>query len=135
MASRGLSGELVGEERIIHKELNYAVVGCAQRVRAALGPGFPEGVYHHALCRELTRTKIPFQSQPEFEVTYDCVVCGRSKADLFVDEKIILELKAVDELCEQHEAQALAYPKASGVRVGILMNFGETRFVFKRFVN
>ena len=121
-------------EKIVYKDLSYAIVGCAQRVHAGVGPGFPEAVYHRALSHELVKSEIPFLSQAEFEVAYDRTICGRFKSDMFVDEKIILELKAVERLCEQHEAQTLAYLKASGAKLALLMNFGEKSLRFKRFV-
>jgi len=120
---------------LVHEDLSYEIIGCAQRVHAALGPGFPETVYHKALAHELIKAKIPFQSQAEFEVAYDSVVCGRFRADLFVKDRIILELKAVEALCKEHEAQALAYLKATGCRVALLLNFGEKSLTVRRFVN
>ena len=121
--------------KIIHKELSYAVVGCAQRVHTVLGPGFPESVYERALSRELVKAGIPFQVQAGFEVVYDEVQCGQFRVDMYIDEKIVLELKAVDSLCKGHESQILAYLKATEADLGILINFGEPSLVFKRFVN
>ncbi len=120
---------------LIHSELSYAVIGCAQKVHSALGPGFPEAVYHRALCQALMMSKIAFESQKEFEVYYENVLCGKFKADLFVDGTMIVEIKAVDRLCDAHEAQVLAYLKASGARVALLINFGEKSLVFKRYVH
>ena len=120
--------------KIVHKELSYAVVGCAQRVHAALGPGFPESIYHKALAHELAKAKIPFQSEARFEVAYDGVVLGEFRVDLFVDGKIVLEVKAAESLCKQHEAQTLAYLKASRTELAILMNFGEASLNVRRFV-
>jgi GxxExxY protein len=119
---------------IVHKELSYAVVGCAQRVHTALGPGFPEAVYQRALSHELAKAGIPFQAQARFEVAYDGCPCGEFRVDMYVDEKIVLELKAADGLCKQHEAQSLAYLKATGARLAILINFGEQSLNFRRFV-
>lgn len=116
---------------IVHKELSYDVVGCAQRVHTALGPGFPEAVYQNALCHEIEKAGIPFHPQAGFEVSYDGVLCGRFRVDVLVDGKIILELKAVESLCKQHEAQTLAYLRASGVNLAMLMNFGEPRLAVK----
>lgn len=127
----------MGEERaveLVQGRLSYEVVGCAQRVHAALGPGLPEAVYQHALCHELAKAHIPFQAQARFEVVYDGAVCGEFRADVYVSEKIILELKAVEAVCQQHEAQTLACLKASNARVGILINFGEVGLKTKRFV-
>jgi len=119
---------------LVEGKLSYEVVGCAQRVHAVLGPGFPEGVYQRALCHELAKARIPFQSQPRFEVSYDGVICGEFRADIYVEEKIVLELKAAESICKEHEAQALAYLKASGARLAILINFGEVSLKTKRFV-
>jgi len=118
---------------LVKEKLSYEVVGCAQRVHAALGPGFPENVYQRALCHELAKARIPFESQARFEVAYDGAVCGEFRADVFVEERIILELQAVEAICQQHEAQTLAYLKASGASVAILMNFGEVSLRTKRF--
>ncbi len=123
------------ETKIIHKELSYSVIGCAQRVHTALGSGFPESVYEKALSRELVKAKIPFQSQAQFEVAYDGILCGQFRVDMYVDEKIVVELKAADGLCKGHESQILAYLKATGADLGMLINFGEPSLVFKRFVN
>jgi len=120
--------------KIVHKELSYAVVGCAQRVHAALGPGFPESIYHKALAHELTKAKIPFESQARFEVAYDGVALGEFRVDLFEDGKIVVEVKAAESLCKQHEAQTLAYLKASRTELAILMNFGEASLNVRRFV-
>jgi len=122
-------------DKVLYKELSYRVVGCAQQVHTVLGPGFPEYVYHRALCLELVKEKIPFASEVELEVAYEGVVCGQFRADIVVDEKIILELKAVEEIISKHTAQLLAYLKASDLSLGILMNFSNTRLQTKRVVN
>jgi len=127
------NGRANGSE-IAHKELSYAVVGCAQRVHRALGPGFPEAVYQKALAHELAKAKIPFCRERCFDVAYDGVACGEFRVDFHVDGKIILELKAANALCKQHEAQALAYLKAGRGDLVLLMNFGQTRLTVKRFV-
>ena len=119
---------------IVHKELSYAVVGCAQRVHTGLGPGFPEALYHRALSHEPAKAGIPFQSQARFEVAYDGALCGELRVDRYVDEKIILEVKAVEAPCRQHEAQVLAYLKATGAHLAMLINFGEQSLNVRRFV-
>ena len=120
---------------ILHKELSYTVVGCAQRVHRELGPGFPEAVYQKALAHELVKTKVPFLSQARFEVGYDGVLCGEFRVDFHVDEKLIIEIKAVAALCDEHVAQLLAYLKASGLRLGLLMNFGQKSLKVQRLAN
>jgi GxxExxY protein len=120
---------------ILYKDLSYRVIGCAQRVHSTLGPGFPEQVYHRALCLELAKEKIPFSSEVEMDVAYEGVPCGQFRADIVVDEKIILELKAIEIMVAKHVAQVLAYLKASGLSLGILMNFSDARLQTKRIVN
>ena len=120
---------------ILHKELSYRIVGCAQRVHSVLGPGFPEQVYHRALCLELTKEKIPFASEVEYGVVYEGVSCGTFRADIVVDGKIILEPKAIEMIVAVHAAQVLSYLKASGLSLGILMNFSDTRLQTKRIVS
>ena len=121
--------------KIVYKDLSYRVVGCAQRVHRELGPGFPESVYQKALAHELAKAKVPFQSQAGFEVAYDGVLCGEFRTDFFVDEKIIVEIKAAESLCPEHVAQLLAYLKASGMELGLLMNFGEVSLTVQRLAN
>ena len=132
MSESGSDGRRAG--KLLHRELSYGVIGCAQKVHAAIGPGLPEKVYHRALCLALGNAGLGFVSEAAFQVKYEGQACGSFKADLVVDNKIILELKAAESLCSVHEAQVLAYLKASGLRVALLMNFGEKSLVWKRFV-
>ena len=119
---------------IVYKELSYDVVGCAQRVHAALGPGFGEAVYQRAYEQELAANGIPFESQAGFQVEYNGQACGHFRVDLFIDAKIVVELKATEFVTRQHEAQTLAYLKASGARLAMLMNFGEASLAVRRYV-
>ena len=124
----------MGNGKIIHKELSFEVVGCAQRVHSALGRGFTEGLYHKALCHELVKCKIPFESEAHAEVFYEGVLCGEFRMDMVVDQKIVLELKALDSLTDTHVWQAISYLKATGLKLAILLNFGTERLETKRVV-
>jgi GxxExxY protein len=119
---------------ILHKELSYRVVGCAQRVHGTLGMGYPEHVYHQAMETELRLSGIPFETEKVITVLYRGEICGQFRLDLVADGKIVLELKALSGLCDEHTAQALSYLKASDLRLGILMNFGATSLQTKRVV-
>lgn len=110
--------------QIRHKDLSHKIVGCAQRVHSAMGPGFPEAVYAKALLHELGKAGIPFESEKPVEVFYDGVVCGEFRMDLVADERIVVELKALQALNDEHVAQAISYLKAAGLRLAILINFG-----------
>jgi len=117
-----------------HEELTYAIIGCAQRVHRVLGPGFPEAVYHKALRQELVKAKVPFKSEKLYEVFYEDVCCGEFRADLVVREAVIVELKALSALNNDHLAQMLSYLKASGLKAGLLLNFGRKSLETKRVV-
>jgi len=116
--------------------LTYLIIGAAQKVHRTLGPGFGEHIYHRALARELMLRQLPFESEKELEVFYESYLCGTFKPDFIVGALIIVELKAVAELCADHWAQTKSYLKASGLDNALLMNFGgrslETRRIFRK---
>jgi GxxExxY protein len=109
---------------ILFQALSYAIVGAAMEVHRILGPGFLEAVYQAALEHELTLRGIPFERQKRLAVVYKDQIIGEYIADLVIDGKIILELKAVSKLTPAHEAQAHHYIAATGLRLAILLNFG-----------
>ena len=97
---------------------------CGFAVHKAIGPGFGESLYQNAFCVELLERKIPFETEKRFVVRYREKPIGAHYLDLIVRERVIVELKAVKRLKRVHEAQVLAYLKASKLRVALLMNFG-----------
>ena len=105
-------------------ELSNTVLGRAIEVHRELGPGLLESTYEQCFAYELNRAKIPFQLQVALPVAYQQIKldCGY-RIDLFVDERLIVELKSVDQLLKIHEAQILTYMKLTKVRVGLLINF------------
>src|SRR6266508_907373 len=119
---------------ILFKELSFAVVGAAMEVHKILGPGFLEMVYQLALERELSLRNIPFQSQVELPVSYKGILVGVYKADLIIDNKIILEIKGISRLSAAHDAQALHYLAAIGLQPAILINFGMSSLEYRRVV-
>lgn len=124
----------MADKDILHKELSYRVIGCAQRVHRELGPGLPEGVYHKALSHEMVGAKIPFETEKVVEVFYDGILCGEFRIDLLADERIVLELKALSALNDEHLAQAISYLKATGLSLAILINFGRKSLETRRVV-
>jgi GxxExxY protein len=107
------------------KDVNQlTVIGCAIEVHRALGPGLLESAYEICLCRELSLRKIQFECQRPLPVTYKGVKldCGY-RADLIVDERVLVEVKAVDQLAAIHDPQLLSYLKLSELKVGLLINF------------
>ena len=101
-----------------------AIIGCAIRVHRELGPGFLESTYRNALCLEFQRDYIQFETEKPVVVRYQNVPIATHRLDLVVSERVILELKSVAALDAVHSAQLLSYLKATGMRVGLLMNFG-----------
>jgi GxxExxY protein len=107
-----------------HGELTDRIIGAFYRVYNTLGWGFSEKIFHNALLHELKKSGLRVETQKKFDVYYDGALVGEYFADLVVEEVVILELKAVDQLAPAHEAQLLNYLRASGVEVGLLLNFG-----------
>jgi GxxExxY protein len=105
-------------------ELSNRVLGCAIEVHRELGPGLLESTYEQCLAYELTQAKIPFKLQVELPVEYKRMRldCGY-RIHLLADDRLIVELKSVDQLLKIHEAQVLTYMKLTRVSVGLLINF------------
>lgn len=115
--------------------LTFAIIGAAQKVHRTLGPGFKESTYQHALEVELASCEIQFISQPEFDVMYEGVLCGKYQPDIVVGNRVVLELKAVTDVAGEHFAQTVSYLRASGLPVGPLINFGSKSLTSRRFQN
>ena len=108
-----------------HKELTAKIIDCAYKVHRELGFGFLESVYQNALVIELTKAGLKSEREKRIQVYYDGKVVGDFVADILVKEKVILELKSVSQVHPAHEAQLINYLKATGIKVGLLINFGE----------
>jgi GxxExxY protein len=122
------------EEKILYKELSYKVVGLAMQVHTELGYGFLEKVYENALMIILRENGIKAEQQIPIKVHFHGQIVGEYIADIFVEDWIILELKAQDRIIENHKAQTLNYLKATGLRLAILMNFGKNKLEYERLV-
>jgi len=119
----------------IPEELNALtekVIGCAYKVSNALGSGFLEKVYENALSHEISKTGLDVKQQQALKVWYDGVLVGEYVADLIVETKILVELKAVKVLDEIHQAQCINYLRATGYRICLLINFVKPRIEVKR---
>jgi GxxExxY protein len=120
---------------LLYEELTYKIIGAGREVHKELGPGYLESVYEDALCYELNSLKIAYQRQQELDVHYKDVVFERMfRADLLVENKILLENKAIKKISRQDEAQLINYLKTTKFRVGLLFNFGGDTFEFIRRV-
>jgi GxxExxY protein len=119
---------------IIHKELSDRIIGLAFTVHRTLGPGLLESAYEEAMCWELNHASIRFERQKVYPLCYKGDYISSYFADLVVDSAVILELKAVQELNNNMEAQLLNYLKLSKIPVGYLINFHGVKLEWKRFV-
>ena len=120
-------------ETLLHKELTERI-GAAFEVHNELGYGFLEKVYQRALQTELLRRGIPAELEHRIAVRYNDVIVGDFAADLFVDGRVIVETKVAAEYNPEDEAQLLNELKATGMKVGLLINFGRRKVEFKRRV-
>ncbi len=115
-------------------ELTREVIGGAIDVHKALGPGFTERMYAKALQHELEERNISFVTEQPIRVTYKSRLLGIHRLDLVVKEAVVVELKAVYEINNFHIAQTLSYLKASGKRLGLILNFARGTLEIKRVV-
>lgn len=125
---------LIVKNQYVESGLTGDIIGAAMEVHRELGPGFLESIYEEALAVELTRRKINFERQKQLPVFYkkDCIktfVC-----DLVVENKVVVEIKAIKVLSDIDKIQLTSYLKASGIEIGLLLNFGEKSLSFKRMI-
>ena len=115
-----------------HKELTAKIIECAFKVHSKLGFGFLESVYQNALMIELSNVGLRTEKEKRIQVLYEGQVIGDFVADVVVEDVIIVELKSVKEFHPVHEAQLVNYLKATGLQVGLLINFGRSIQVKRR---
>ena len=122
------------EDRILYRELSYQIVGLAMQVHSELGYGFLEKVYENALAYEIRKNGLEVEQQKEIKVYYENVEVGNYDADILVEGKVLIELKAVKNLDDVHRAQCLNYLKATRIKLCLLINFGNPPVEIKRLV-
>ena len=113
-------------------QLITEVIECAKRIRRQLGPGFLEKVYKNAMVVELRKLKVNFETEKLIQVLYDGIVVGEYRTDIIVEGKLILELKATQDLSIANEVQLVNYLTSTGIDDGLLINFGSDKLQFKR---
>lgn len=116
-----------------HRKLTKKVIGAFYEVYNELGPGFLESVYENALYLVLKENGLDVEKQYPTSVYFRGTIVGNFRADLLVEEKVLIELKAVRTILPNHEAQTINYLKATEIDIGLLMNFGD-KPEFKRFI-
>jgi len=117
------------------KELTHTIIGCAMKVHSTLGNGFQEVIYQRALQIEMEKQGLSFAREMEMDILYDGHQIGTRRVDFFVEDKIMVELKALIRLEDVHLAQAMNYCQAYNLPIGLLINFGSKSLEFKRVYN
>jgi GxxExxY protein len=133
MGERGL---FVKKKRNMqYGDITHKIIGCAMKVHNTLGNGFQEVIYQRSLAIEMDRQGLSFAREMWMEIFYEGIKVGSRRVDFFVENVIMLELKAVIQLDEAHLAQAMNYCEAYGLPVGLLINFGSRSLQYKRVYN
>ncbi|TLD40151.1 MAG: NADH:ubiquinone oxidoreductase subunit 5 (chain L)/Multisubunit Na+/H+ antiporter, MnhA subunit [Candidatus Jettenia ecosi] len=119
---------------LLEKDLTEKILSACFEVSNELGAGFLESVYKKALLIALSEQGVKAKEQIPLKVSFRNNIVGEFFADILVEDRIIIELKAVKSICQEHEAQVINYLKAARVKVGLLVNFGKPKLEWKRFV-
>ncbi len=118
-----------------HEEITHKIIGCAMKVHSTLGNGFQEVICQRALAIEMEKQGLSFKREMEMTIFYEGIDIGIRRVDFFVEENIMVELKAVIKLEDVHLAQAMNYCQAYNLPIGLLINFGAKSLEFKRVYN
>lgn len=118
-----------------HEELTHKIIGCAMKVHSTLGNGFQEVIYQRAMAIEMRKQDLSFSREMEMTIYYEDENIGTRRVDFFVEENIMVEIKALIHLEDVHLAQAMNYCQAYNLPIGLLINFGGKSLEFKRVYN
>lgn len=118
----------------LYSDITDKIIGAASKVHKELGPGLVEKLYQRALKIELTKNGVNAEREKRINMRYNGVDIGFDKVDFDVEDKVLVEIKAVSELNEIHRAQMISYLKSSSRRIGLLINFGRMRLEIKRII-
>ena len=124
--------EIAASKSYKHSDITGKVIGCAMEVHRYFGNGFQEVIYQRALSLEMQQQGLNFSREHEMQIHYKGVHIGTRRVDFFVEEKVMVEIKAVIQLEDVHLAQAINYLEAYGLEIGLLINFGSRSLQFKR---
>lgn len=122
------------EDKYPYSEITDRIIKCAIEVHKVLGPGFVESIYEKALICEMKQNGLKVKEQVLVPIDYKGNNVGEHKLDLLVEDTVIVENKTVKEFDSIHKAQTLSYLKATGKRIGLLINFAKTKIDIKRFI-
>jgi GxxExxY protein len=126
---------MVIKQEYLYSDLTEVIIGCAMKVHSSIGRGFPEYIYQRALAIELNKTSLEIKKEMEWPVYYDGQLIGKRRVDFMVNDKVLIEIKAVAVYESSHLNQIINYLHAFQIPVGLLINFGKEKLEFKRFTN
>jgi GxxExxY protein len=118
-----------------YQDLTGKIIGCAMKVHSTLGNGFQEVIYQRAMSIEMDKLSLSYQREMEMTIFYDGIDIGTRRVDFFVEDSVMVELKALTKLEDVHLAQAMNYCQAFNLPIGLLINFGSKSLEFKRVYN
>lgn len=122
------------KEDLIEKDLRYKIIGCAMKVHNEIGHGFREKTYENGLYVEFEEIKLSCSSQKEYPIYYHDKLIDKFIPDLIVEDKVIVELKTVENITDEHLAQILNYLRVTGIEVGLIINFKHPEMKWKAVV-
>ena len=125
----------MNEKDYKHSDITRKIIGAAMKVHSTLGNGFQEVIYQRALAIEMAKQGLSFERELKMQIYYDGQPIGTRRVDFFVEDKVMVELKAVTALEDVHLAQAINYLEAYGLEVGLLVNCGAKSLEYRRVVN
>lgn len=118
-----------------YSDITQKIIGCAMKVHGKMRNGYSELIYARCLEIEFKKERIEFRKELELPVYYEDILVGKKRVDFLIEQKIIVELKAISALSDQNLAQALNYLECHKLEVGLLINFGARSLEFKRVIN
>lgn len=121
--------------KLIEPELSYKIVGLLFRVHSQLGCRYQEKYYQRAIELELKKERLNYKKEVKIDLRYNGKIIGRYYLDFVIEDRIVLELKTAKVFHHEDIQQVLRYLKSTGTRLGILVNFGQDRLVYKRIIN
>ncbi len=125
----------MSDEEYLHSEITHKIIAAAMKVHSTLGNGFQEVIYQRALAIEMGKQGLEYQRELEMPVFYAGEEIGTRRVDFLVENKAMVELKALTKLEDVHLAQAINYLEAYKLEVGLLLNFGAKSLQFRRLIN
>lgn len=123
------------KEEYKYSDITEKIIGCAMTVHRRMRNGFQELIYHRCLIIEFRKIALSFSNEVELPIFYDNVEVGKRRVDFLVENKVVIEIKAVSELTDTHLAQALNYLESLNLEVGLLLNFGSKSLEVRRLIN